>query len=129
MLWASVPLTQVVFYQDADGRVPVRDWLRELRRSDAKAYAKCVVRIEQLAAQGHELRRPAADFLRDGIYELRANKGHVNFRILYFFHGRQVVVLAHALTKEDAVPVIDIQRALARKAQLEKAPALHIFED
>ena len=129
MIWASVPLTQVVFYQDPDGRVPVRDWLRELRRSDAKAYAKCVVRIEQLAAQGHELRRPAADFLRDGIYELRANKGHVNFRILYFFHGRQVVVLAHALTKEDAVPVIDIQRALARKAQLEKAPALHILED
>ena len=124
-----MPLTQVVFFQDADGHVPVREWLRDLQRSDAKAYAKCVVRVEQLAAQGHELRRPAADFLRDGIYELRAKKGHVNYRILYFFHGRQVVVLAHALTKEDAIPVIDIQRALARKAQLEKAPRQHIYED
>ena len=53
----------------------------------------------------------------------------MNYRILYFFHGRQVVVLAHALTKEDAIPVIDIQRALARKAQLEKAPRQHIYED
>lgn len=30
-----MPITQVVFYQDADGRAPVREWLRELRRRDA----------------------------------------------------------------------------------------------
>ena len=124
-----MPPTQVVFYQDADGRSPVREWLRELRRSDAKAHAKCVARIERLAELGYELRRPEADFLRDGIYELRARKGQVNYRILYFFHGRQVAVLAHALTKEEAVPAIDIQRALARKAQVEKAPEQHIHED
>ena len=64
----------------------------------------CRARIELLGQLGHELRRPAADYLRDEIYELRAKQGHVQYRMLYFFHDRDVVVLAHALTKEDEIP-------------------------
>ncbi|MGO9257708.1 MAG: type II toxin-antitoxin system RelE/ParE family toxin [Bryobacteraceae bacterium] len=37
---------------------------------------------------GRELRRPEADFLRDGIYELRVSLRGVHFRILYFSTGR-----------------------------------------
>jgi len=36
------------------------------------------------------------------------------YRLLYFFHGREVSVLAHALTKEDEVPKTDIGRAIKR---------------
>jgi len=32
-------------------------------------------------------------FLKDGIYELRVRKGRVNYRTLYFFHGRNLAVL------------------------------------
>jgi hypothetical protein len=49
-----------------------------------------------LEQQGHELRRPIADFLRDGIYELRPSVQGVNYRILYFFSGRNVVVVSTA---------------------------------
>jgi ribosome-binding protein aMBF1 (putative translation factor) len=90
----------VFFYQDEDGRAPVVEWLKTPRREDRKAYAKCVARIRRLAEAGHELRRPEADYLRDGLYELRARHGRVNYRILYFFHGQQVALLAHGLTKE-----------------------------
>ena len=123
-----MPRTQVVFYQEAVGRAPVREWLRELRKVDARAHARCMARIEHLAEWGHELRRPAAGFLRDGVHELRIRKGHVNYRILYFFHGRDVAVLGHALTKEGVVPDADIQRALMRKLRLEKDPEAHIHE-
>ena len=37
-----------------------------------KAQRKCLAYIAQLEMLGHELRRPVADFPRDGIYELRA---------------------------------------------------------
>jgi phage-related protein len=64
----------------------------------------------------HELRRPAADFLRNGIYELRAKHQNVQYRILYFFHSQNVAILAHAITKGGpAVPDSDIDRAIARK--------------
>ena len=36
---------------------------------------------------GYELRRPEADLLRDGIYELRVSINHVQYRILYSFHA------------------------------------------
>jgi phage-related protein len=123
-----MPKTEVVFYAEA-GVAPVLQWLTELRHTQEKAYAQCVVRLEQLAACGHELRRPAADYLRDGLYELRAKKGRIQYRILYFFHGRNVVVLAHAFVKEEAaVPDIDIDRAVRRKKAFVGDPSNHMLE-
>ena len=113
-----MPQTRLLFFQDADGTAPVWEWLKELRARNPKAYAKCVVRIRRLAELGHELRRPEADLLRDGIYELRARLGTVNYRMLYFFHGRDVAVLAHAITKEDEIPVVEINRQWSANGHL-----------
>jgi putative component of toxin-antitoxin plasmid stabilization module len=124
-----LPLTNVVFYLDDTGQAPVVEWLRRLRREERKAYAKCVARIARLAEAGHELRRPEGDFLRDGIYELRIRHGHVNYRILYFFHGRNVAILAHALTKEDEISDTDIERAIRRKEAFEREPMWHTYEE
>ena len=120
-----MPRTEVIFYQDEDDKAPVLEWLRGLRRGERRAYAKCVVRIRELAERGHELRRPAADLLRDGIHELRARAGRVHYRLLYFFHGKTVAVLAHGLTKEDAVPDTEIERALVRKKRFQQDPERH----
>lgn len=65
--------------------------------------------FERLSWLGHELRRPESDYLRDGIYELRASFQGVHYRILYFFHGTVAAVLSHWLAKEQAVPAIEIQ--------------------
>jgi len=125
----DVPQTKLLFYKEADGTVPVKQWLDELRRTDRKAFAKCVERIQRLAAFGHELRRPHADFLRDGVYELRARHGNVNYRVLYFFHGKDIAVLAHGLTKKGKVPDADIERVVRRKKALEENPEKHVYEE
>ena len=123
-----MPETQVIFYQETDGEVPVLEWLMQLVKQNRKGYANCVARIGQLAANGYELRRPAADYLTDGIYELRAKHIRVQYRILYFFHGQNVAILAHAITKEEeAVPAIDIERALLRKRLFEENPEAHTY--
>ena len=122
-----MPQTRLLFFQDADGAAPVWEWLKDLRAGNPKAYAKRVVRIRRLTELGHELRRPEADLLRDGIYELRARLGTVNYRILYFFHGRNVAVLAHALTKEDEIPIVEINRAVERKRAFIARPIAHTF--
>lgn len=69
------------------------------------------------------MRRPAADFLRDGIYELRASYGSQQYRVLYFFHGRDAVVLSHGITKRQSVPAVEIDRAIARKQLVLKDPS------
>jgi phage-related protein len=121
-----VPRTRVVFYKDREGNVPVLEWLDAL---PVKIQDKCVVKIERLRELGHELRRPEADLLRNGIYELRVGREGMNYRILYFFHGRVAAVLAHGLTKEQEVPVNDIERALERKQLFEQDPDGHTYRE
>ena len=121
--------TDVVFYQENPTDVPVLDWLKQIRRLDQEAYERCVAAIIRLAESGHELRRPLADILSDGIYELRIRKGRVNYRILYFFHGRNLAILAHALTKEDVVPKADLARAIRRKKIFAADPEAHSYRE
>lgn len=119
---------RVLYFQEPDGRSPVVDWLKELRRVDPGAFEKSVAVIDGLRQFGHRLRRPAAGTLRDGIHELRWRKGRVNYRLLYFFHGRGVAVLAHGLTKEADVPRFDVERAFMRKRAFESDPEHHTYK-
>ena len=100
------------------------DWLDDLPR---KPREKCVARLGRLEELGHELRRPEADFLRDGIYELRAAHQRVQYRMLYFFSGKAFVVVSHGLVKEETVPPKEIDRAVERKRKFESDPASRAF--
>ena len=120
-----MPPTRVVIYCEQEDPVSFLDWLDSL---PVKAQDKCRVRIERLGELGHELRRPEADYLRDGVYELRASLQGVNHRILYFFHGKAMAVLSHGLTKERAVPPKEIDRAVERKKKFESDPKRHTLE-
>ncbi len=117
-----MPKTTVILYCEEDGSCPFLEWLDE---QSVKAQAKCLLRVERLRELGHELRRPEADLLRDGIYELRASLQGVNYRILYFFHGTVAAVVAHGIVKESAVPPKEINRAVERKKRFEANPARH----
>jgi len=120
-----MPETEVRFFQEYNGRVPVLDWLSKLRDNNRRAYAKCVARIRRLADLGHELRRPETDYLKDGLYELRIRSGRVHYRLLYFYHGRNISILVHAVEKEGRVPPAALEIAIRRKRQFEKDPKLH----
>ena len=119
-----MPRTRVVFYRDKEGRVPVLEWLDTL---PANVQDKCVVKIERLRELGHELRRPEADLLKNGIYELRIGREGIDYRILYFFQGRIAAILVHGLVKEREVPEKDIRLAQERKRLFEQDPDAHTY--
>ena len=121
-----MPRISVIFYQEDSSTVPVLDWLDRL---SARAQDKCRVRIERLRDLGHELRRPEADYLRDGIYERRVGLRGMNYRMLYFFHGRVAAVLVHGLVKEREVPPRDIEEAIRRKLKFELDPERHTYKE
>jgi hypothetical protein len=118
-----VPRADLIFYKDGD-EVPILDWLR---KAPSKVQDKCLAYLGHLEAKGHELRRPLADLLRDGIYELRPSYQGVHYRILYFFSGKDVVVVSHGLEKEGEVPAAEIRRAIERKRKFEANRAAHTF--
>lgn len=84
--------------------------------------------IKLLRERGHDLDRPYAAYLRDDIYELRWRFEKRHFRILYFFHERNAVVLTNALIKKSGpVPEENIDRAVRRKQIYEKDPEKHTY--
>ncbi len=125
LIWKmSMPETQIVFFFEENKTIPALDWIRGL---NAKAQIKCLARIERLGERGHELRRPEADYLRDGIYELRIGLQGQNYRLLYFFFGDSIAVLSHGLVKEHRVPPKEIDNAIERKARFESDPTTHTY--
>lgn len=117
-------MTEIILFAEDDGAVPLLRWLDQL---PAKAQDKCIAKIERLAALGHELRRPEADFLRNGIYELRVSLQGIHYRILYFFQGKRAVI-SHGLVKTSLVPPIEIDLAVARKIRFAKDPVIHTHQ-
>ncbi len=81
--------------------------------------------MSQLVQFGNELRRPMADYLRDGVYELRIRQLGVNYRILYGFVGRNVVLVSHGLTKEKVVPPMEFELAIRRLEKFRENPVKH----
>ncbi len=124
-----MPQTEVRFYRNDSAVSPVVEWLRELPDPSRAIRSKCDACLRALRAEGHELRRPTADSLRDGIHELRFRVGNVHYRLLYFFHSaeRNVAVVAHVLTKEGAVPDKDINHAIACMNAFEQDPDAHTY--
>ncbi len=107
-----MPQTELLLYQDEDGTAPLLEWLEQLPE---KAQDKCRVRLGRLAELGHELRLPEADYLRDGIYELRVGLNHVNYRMLYFFHGRDCGRIARTHKAKDRAAQGDRLRGEAKR--------------
>jgi phage-related protein len=69
------------------------------------------------------------EYLRGGILELRARSGHVQYRILFFYQDRDVVVLAHSFVKKGSrVPESDIDIAISRKRRFETDRKRHTYE-
>lgn len=121
-----MPAVRLVLFRASDGTVPLIDWLEGLQ---TKARVKCIAWLERLRSQGHELRRPDADYLRDGIYELRIGLRGTNYRILYFFHGRDAVVVSHGIVKERVVPPKEIDRAVRHMNEFLADAGFHSYED
>ena len=90
-----MPRTRVVFYREREGGVPVLEWPDSL---PAKIQDKCEVKIECLRELGHELRRPEADLLQNGICELRFGREGI-------FGGMTMAKRKHPTTS-DAVQIL-----------------------
>jgi len=120
-----MPKTEVVFFAEDDGSALLLKWLDKVPE---KVQDKLIALIDRLSECGSELRRPLADYLRDGVYELRARHMRVNYRVLYFFcSGR--VVLSHGLTKQAKVPDREIERALRRRGEFQRDPERHTYRE
>lgn len=102
------------YFVDERGHKPVEEFIQALPK---KERAKVFAYLVELKNQGHNLRRPMADYLGQGVYELRPK----NNRILYFFFLKDSAILVHAIKKKtDRIPEGDLRLCINRKTQVEE---------
>ena len=105
-------MKNVYFFVDEKGNNPVRQFIETL---PDKEQAKIAAYVSELKIQGHNLRRPLADYLGEGIYELRPKDN----RVFYFFLMKDNMVLVHAIRKKtNKILKEDLALCLKRKAEV-----------
>lgn len=121
-----MPETEVLIFAESDRSSPFLIWLD---KQSTKVQDKCIAFIERLEEYGYELRRPQADYLRDGIYELRIKKQNTNYRILYFFHENRAVISHGFMKQRDKVPEKEIEIAIKNKTKFLTNPEKHTYQE
>lgn len=101
---------QIEFYTKPNGERPMDFFLDAMPE---KHSAKIEKYMEYLEEKGPNLPRPFADVLRGKIRELRVAIQHHDYRMLYFFFNKIIVMTHGFLKKSDKVPEAEI--ALANK--------------
>lgn len=112
--WVWVP-TQAVFYRDARGRQPVREFLDAyLTPKSWTPIEKQIEEMNGLPDNHPPLAFPQTSHIEGGLRELRCHTGSALFRILYRRSGN-LFVLLHAIRKDSrAIPRRDIELAQRR---------------
>jgi phage-related protein len=106
-------LENIYYFLGERGENPVKEFIKALSPDER---AKVFAYMTELKNQGHNLRRPLADYLGQGIYELRPKAN----RIFYFFFLKNSPVLVHAIRKKtDKIPNRDLELCLKRKSEVE----------
>jgi len=88
---------EVEFYETADGKTPVEDFLWNL---ESKMRAKLVNLMEVLEDKGTDLREPYTKHLDDGIFELRCKLGSNLTRALFFFYIEGKIIITNGFVKK-----------------------------
>ena len=102
------------FYRTSTGAEPALEYIRAQSKRHRAKIGRALRYLEDM---GHTARRPQVDYLGGEIYELRVAIEQHQHRLLYFFHGRSIIVVTSGLLKNvGKVPQSEIDRARKYRA-------------
>lgn len=105
----------IEFYEKENGEAPAEEFIKSL---DNKMKAKVLRILDMLETNGPLMRIPYSEYLRDGIFEIRAKQGTDIVRILYFFCKKKRIILTNGFTKKSQ-KTPDKQILIAKRCQQE----------
>lgn len=104
------------FYATADGREPVREWIKSLSDEDRRVLGKDVQKVEF----GWPIGLPVCKPLGSGLWEVRSNLSSGRIGRIIFCIAKGKMVLLHGFVKKSQKtpgPALDLARK--RKKEIE----------
>ena len=104
------------FYESANGRAPVRDWLMALGDDDRRTIGKDIAKAEF----GWPIGMPSCRGMGAGLFEIRSNlsDGKIG-RVLFGIADGGMVLLHGFIKKTQATPKADLDLARKRLKEVE----------
>jgi phage-related protein len=107
-------MREIEFYRTASGRCPVEEFLDSLSDKQARKITWVLRLVKSLDPVPKQYFKMLTN--TEGIWEVRIQLGNDIFRILSFFDGPQLVVLANGFAKKtQKVPRQEIELAQQRR--------------
>lgn len=105
-----------LFYRSADGKEPVRDWIKSLDLDDRKIVGKDIQKVEF----GWPIGLPVCRSLTKGLWEVRSNISHGRIaRVIFCIADGSMVLLHGFIKKTQKTPQHDMDLALKRRRDAE----------
>lgn len=103
-----------VFYRTETGVEPVRDWLKELSKTDKKAIGENIKTVQF----GWPLGMPLVDNLGHGLWEVRTKlSGGRIARVVFFMDSNTMILVNGFIKKTQRTPKPELDLARKRKKQ------------
>ncbi len=109
---------RVVFYRNASGREPVRDWLRSLDRESKKIIGDDIKTVQY----GWPVGMPLVKNLGNGLWEVRCRLRDGIARIVFVVEEGLMVVIHGFIKKSQKTPRKELETARRRAAELRGDP-------
>jgi phage-related protein len=117
---SSMKRLPAAFYRTLGGNEPVRDWLKqELGKEDRIKVGTAIKRVEL----EWPISKPTCAPLSDGLWKVRINLPNRIARVVFCVHDETMVLLHGFIKKAQKTPQDDLELALKRKRDVEKASA------
>jgi len=105
----------VVFYQNDNGKMPVRDWILGFSSEDKKIIGGDIKTVEY----GWPIGLPVARSLGGGLYEVRSDlSDSIKARVFFTIYGDKMVLLHGFIKKTQTTPQNDMRTAKRRMKKL-----------
>lgn len=109
-----IPILTVRFYAAAQGREPVRDWLKALPADARKAIGEDIKTVQF----GWPLGMPLARKMAAGLWEVRSTIPEGIARVLFTTEASEMVLLHGFVKKSNKTPKADLSLALQRLKEI-----------
>ncbi len=103
----------VVFFKTEAGNEPVREWLKELPKTETKTIGTDILTVQYAWPVG----KPLVDNLGDGIWEVRSRLDSRIARTLFCIVDEEIVLLHGFMKKTRKTPQNELNLAKKRKQQ------------
>ena len=114
-----VLMREIIFYKSFSGQSPVKDFIRALPSKEREKILWVLTLVRDIPIVPQEYFKKLQN--TDGIWEIRAQQGNNEFRLLGFMDGGKLVILTNAFSKKTRKkPPQEIALAEQRKKEYQE---------